>query len=168
MFREKEAVASMRFTFRRAGGPRGMSWAARAVVAAVLAGGVTAATAGIAAAQTGPGPTGTSAVVVKEAFRTGFGKMLVTHGAGMALYTNPAGCSAACQSIWPPLVMPAGATTPTGAPCLATAKLGNKLQVTYHKLRLYTFVNDTGHSVTGNGVAGFHVAKVTKTCTAAR
>jgi predicted lipoprotein with Yx(FWY)xxD motif len=145
-----------------------MSWTARAVVAAVLMGGVTAATAGIAAAQTGQGPTGTSAVVVKEAFRTGFGKMLVTQGAGLALYTNPAGCSAACQSIWPPLVMPAGATTPTGAPCLATAKLGTKLQVTYHGLRLYRFINDTGHSVTGNGVAGFHVAKVTAACTAAR
>ena len=158
----------MRFTLWRADGRRGMSWTARAVVAAVLMGGVTAATAGIAAAQTGQGPTGTSAVVVKEAFRMGFGKMLVTHGTGMALYTNPAGCSAACQSIWPPLVMPAGATTPTGAPCLATAKLGTKLQVTYHKLRLYTFINDTGHSVTGNGVAGFHVAKVTAACTAAR
>ena len=158
----------MRFTFRRAGGPRGMSWTARAVVAVVMVGGVTTATAGIAAAQTGQGPTGTSAVVVKEAVRTGFGKMLVTHGAGRALYTNPAGCSAACQSIWPPLVMPAGATTPTGAPCLATAKLGTKLQVTYHKLRLYTFVNDIGHSVTGNGVAGFHVAKVIMSCAAAR
>ncbi len=158
----------MRFTLQRPDGPRGMSWTARAVVAAALMGGVTAATAGIAAAQTGQGPTGTSAVVVKEAFRMGFGKMLVTHGTGMALYTNPAGCSAACQSIWPPLVMPAGATTPTGAPCLATAKLGTKLQVTYHKLRLYTFVNDTGHSVTGNGVAGFHVAKVTTACTVAR
>jgi len=144
-----------------------MSWTARAVVAAALVGGATVATAG-AAAQTGPGPTGTSAVVVKEAVRTGFGKMLVTHGAGRALYTNPAGCSAACQSIWPPLVMPAGATTPTGAPCLATAKLGTKLQVTYHKLRLYTFVNDIGHSVTGNGVAGFHVAKVITSCAAAR
>jgi predicted lipoprotein with Yx(FWY)xxD motif len=145
-----------------------MSWTARAVVTAVLVGGVAAATAGIAAAQTGQGPTGTSAVVVKEAFRTGFGKMLVTPGAGRALYTNPAGCSAACQSIWPPLVMPAGATTPTGAPCLATARLGTKLQVTYHKLRLYMFVNDIGHSVTGNGVAGFHAAKVITSCAAAR
>ena len=61
----------------------------------------------------------------------------------------------------------AGATTPTGAPCLGTAALGTQLQVTYHKLRLYMFVNDTGHSVTGNGVAGFHVAKVTAACTAA-
>jgi predicted lipoprotein with Yx(FWY)xxD motif len=154
----------MRFNFRRASGPHGMSWAARAVVAAVLVGGVTAATAGIAAAQTGPGPTSTSALVVKEAFRTGFGKLVVVHGSGRALYTNPNGCSAACQSIWPPLVMPAGTTTPTGAPCLGTAMLGTKLQVTYHKMRLYEFVNDTGHSVTGNGVAGFHVAKVVTGC----
>jgi predicted lipoprotein with Yx(FWY)xxD motif len=134
------------------------------VVAAVLAGGVMAATAGIAAAQTGPGPTTTNALVVKEAFRMGFGKVVVVHGSGRALYTNPNGCSAACQSIWPPLLMPTGTTTPTGAPCLGTAKLGTNLQVTYHKLRLYTFVNDTGHSVTGNGVAGFHVAKVVKGC----
>ena len=155
----------MRFKLRRASGPRGMSWIARAVVAAALVGGVTAATAGIAAAQTGPAPASTNALVVKEAFRMGFGKMLVVHGSGRALYTNPAGCSAACQSVWPPLVMPAGTTTPTGAPCLGTARLGTQLQVTYHGLRLYTFVNDTGHSVTGNGVAGFHVAKVTKSCT---
>ena len=155
----------MRFKLRRASGPRGMSWTARAVVAAALVGGVTAATAGIAAAQTGPAPASTNALVVKEAFRMGFGKMLVVHGSGRALYTNPAGCSAACQSVWPPLVMPAGTTTPTGAPCLGTARLGTQLQVTYHGLRLYTFVNDTGHSVNGNGMAGFHVAKVTKACT---
>src|SRR5215472_13809579 len=155
----------MRVAFRRARGPRGMSWTARAVVAVALAGGVAAATAGVAAAQTGPAPASTNALVVKEAFRTGFGKVLVVHGTGRALYTNPNGCSAACQSVWPPLVMPAGTTTATGAPCLGTAALGTQLQVTYHKLRLYTFVNDTGHSVTGNGVAGFHVAKVTAACT---
>ena len=154
----------MRLTFRRAGGPRGMSLTMRVVVAVVVAGGVTVATAGIAAAQTGPGPTGTTALVVKEAFRTGFGKIVVVQGSGRALYTNSAGCSAACQSIWPPLLMPVGTTTPTGAPCLGTAMHGTRLQVTYHKLRLYTFINDTGHSVTGNGVAGFHVAKVVQGC----
>ncbi len=159
----------MRFTFRQADGSRGMSWAAHAVVAAVLVSGATAATAGIAAAQVHPsGPsTAASAVVVKEAFRMGFGKILVTAGTGRALYFNPAGCDTACRGIWPPLTMPAGATVPKGAPCLATATLGHKLQVTYHKVRLYTFTDDTGHSVTGNGVAGFHVAKVTKACTAA-
>ena len=160
----------MRFTFRRAKGSHGMSWAARAVIAAVLVSGSTAATAGIAAAQarpSGPSTAGTSAVVVNEASRTGIGKMLVTPGAGRALYFNPAGCSAACQGVWPPLTMPAGATVPKGAPCLGTAKLGTKLQVTYHGMRLYTFINDTGHSVNGNGVAGFHAAKLVKGCMAA-
>jgi predicted lipoprotein with Yx(FWY)xxD motif len=156
----------MSFTFRRADGSRGMSWAARAVVAAVLVSGSTAATAGIAAAQVRPsGPSmATSAVVVTEAFRTGIGKMLVTPVVGRALYTNPAGCSTACQGIWPPLTMPAGATVPKGAPCLGTAKLGTRRQVTYHKLRLYMFVNDTGHSVNGNGLAGFHAAKLVTGC----
>ena len=159
----------MKFTFRHAGGSRSTSWAARAVVAAVLISGSTAATAGIAAAQVRPsGPsTATSAVVVKEASRTGFGKILVTPGAGRALYFNPAGCNAACRGVWPPLTMPAGATVPKGAPCLGTAKLGTKLQVTYHGMRLYTFINDTGHSVNGNGVAGFHAAKLVKGCMAA-
>jgi predicted lipoprotein with Yx(FWY)xxD motif len=166
MFREKETVASMRFTLRRAGGPHGMSWTGRVVVAAVLAGGVTAGTAGIAAAQahSGPAATGTSATVVHEAFRTGFGKIVVKASNGMSLYTNAAGCSAACQSIWPPLLMPKGTTVPLGAPCLGTAKLGTRLQVTYHKLRLYTFTGDTGHSVNGNGVGGFSVAKMVAGC----
>jgi len=61
--------------------------------------------------------------------------------------------------------MPMGTTKPKGAPCLATAKLGTKLQVTYHGQRLYTFTGDTGHSVKGNGLAGFVAAKVTKKCT---
>ena len=159
----------MKFTFRHADGSRGTSWAARAVVAAVLVSGSTAATAGIAAAQVRPsGPsTATSAVVVKEASRTGFGKILVTPGAGRALYFNPAGCNAACRSVWPPLTMPAGATVPKGAPCLGTVRLGTKLEVTYHKLPLHTFISDTGHSVNGNGLAGFHAAKLVAGCIAA-
>ena len=154
----------MRFSLRRAGEACGMSWTARAVVAAVLVTGSMAATAGIAAAQPLSAGTGTSAIVAHEAFRTGFGKIVVTAGTGRSLYTNPAGCTAACQSIWPPLLMPKGTTTPTGAPCLGTAKLGTRLQVTYHKMRLYTFTGDSGHSVNGNGVGGFSVAKMVAGC----
>src|SRR5215469_3709190 len=156
----------MRFTLRRTGG---LSWTARAMVATLLVSGSAAATAGIAAsaqAQIRPASAGTSATVVKEAMRTGFGLMLVTPSTGMALYEHPGGpCSASCRSIWPPLLMPKGTTKPKGAPCLATAKLGTKLQVTYHGQRLYTFTGDTGHSVKGNGLAGFVAAKVTKKCT---
>jgi predicted lipoprotein with Yx(FWY)xxD motif len=153
----------MRLTIRRAGG---MSWAARAGVAALLAGGCTAATAGIAGvAQAQIRPASSSAHVVNAASRPGFGKILVTIKVGQSLYEIPKGsCTAGCQSIWPPLLMPAGKTMPTGASCLATTKLGSKLQVTYHGQRLYTFTGDTGHSVNGNGVAGFVVAKVTTAC----
>jgi hypothetical protein len=111
---------------------------------------------------------GKSAVVVKERTRRHFGKILVTvHGA--ALYYLPHGsCTAAsgCLAIWPRLVMPAGKTVPKGANCLGTAKFGShhRLQVTYRKHRLYTFANDSGTSVTGNGVAGFKVAKVLRSC----
>lgn len=155
----------MRFTLRR---PGGMSWTARAVVAALLVSGSTAATAGIAAAaqaQIRPAGSGSSAVVVQVAMRQGFGKILVTVNGGHSLYEHPNGsCGPNCRSIWPPLFMPAGKTTPKGASCLATARLGTKLQVTYHGQRLYTFTGDSGHSVNGNGVAGFVVAKVTTAC----
>ena len=155
----------MRFTAKR---PGGMSWTARAVVAALLVSGSTVATAGIAAAaqaQVRPAGVSSSAVVVAVASRHGFGKILVTVGAGMALYENPAGCNATCRSIWPPLLMPTGKTTPKGAKCLGTARLGHHRQVTYNGQRLYTFTGDSGHSVNGNGLAGFVVAKHTTSCT---
>jgi predicted lipoprotein with Yx(FWY)xxD motif len=155
----------MRFTIRRAGGT---SWTGRAVVAALLVSGSMAATAGMAAqaqAQIRPAGSGSSATVVNAARRLGFGKILVTINGGHSLYEHPSGsCTASCQSIWPPLLMPAGKTIPKGASCLATAKLGIKLQITYHAQRLYTFTGDSGHSVNGNGVAGFVVAKVTTAC----
>jgi predicted lipoprotein with Yx(FWY)xxD motif len=142
-----------------------MSWTARVVVAAVLVGGSTAVTAGVAAAQVRPMGPDASAHVVNAAFRPGFKKILVTINGGHSLYEHPGGsCSASCQSIWPPLLMPTGKTVPTGASCLATAKLGTKLQVTYDGQRLYTFTGDSGHSVNGNGVGGFVVAKVTTAC----
>lgn len=155
----------MRFILRRRGG---MSWAARAAVAALLVGGSTVATAGIATAaqaQVRPATAGKSAVVVQVASRHGFGKILVTVNVGMALYENPAGCNAGCRAIWPPLLMPKGKTMPKGTKCLGTARLGHKLQVTYNGQRLYTFTGDTGHSVNGNGLAGFVVASHTTSCT---
>jgi predicted lipoprotein with Yx(FWY)xxD motif len=107
-----------------------------------------------------------SAVVVKERRRAHFGKILVTvHGA--ALYYQPSGsCTGQCLSIWPRLVMPAGKTKPTGASCLGTRAFGkhHRLQVTYRKHRLYTFTGDSGGSVTGDGIAGFKVAKVMRRC----
>lgn len=145
-----------------------MSWTSRAVLAALLVSGSTAATVGVAAtaqAQIRSAGSGSSAIVVAAAKRPGFGKILVTINGGHSLYEHPGGsCSASCRSVWPPLLMPAGKTVPKGASCLATAKLGTQLQVTYNGQRLYTFTGDSGHSVNGNGVAGFVVAKVTTAC----
>lgn len=153
----------MRFTLRRTGG---LSWAARVAVAATLVTGSAAATAGIAAAaQAGTHTASKAAVVVNEARRTGFGKILVTVNGGMSLYVHPGGaCTGPCLSVWPPLLMPKGKTMPKGATCLGTVAFGHKHQVTYQKLPLFTFTGDTGHSVSGNGVGGFVVAKVMK-CT---
>jgi predicted lipoprotein with Yx(FWY)xxD motif len=115
-----------------------------------------------------PGSVGASksAVVVKERDRPHFGKILVTvHGA--ALYYLPSGtCTGECLSIWPRLVMPAGKTKPKGANCLGTSSFGthHRLQVTYRGKRLYTFTGDSGTSVNGNGVSGFKVAKVVRSC----
>ena len=104
--------------------------------------------------------TGKSAVVVKVAkSRGGFKNVLTTtKGVGATLYTAGS-CTASCQSIWPPLFMPTGATVPKGIAGLGTVKVGKHLQITYKKHRLYTFTGDSGSTVKGNGVAGFTVIK---------
>jgi predicted lipoprotein with Yx(FWY)xxD motif len=147
-------------------GRSALGWVSRVTVTILLTGllaGTTAvATVAVASAQNAPAGAPRAARVVAPRHRVHFGKILVTRGAGMALYTLPHGaCTGACLGIWPRLVMPAGKTIPRGASCLGTAKFGrHRLQVTYHGKRLYTFVGDTGHSVNGNGVQGFKVAKV--------
>jgi predicted lipoprotein with Yx(FWY)xxD motif len=101
--------------------------------------------------------------VVKIRHRPGIGRMLVTARAGKALYILPhASCNADCRTIWPRLVLPRGKTIPTGASCLGTKPFGphHRLQVTYHGHRLYTFVQDMGTAVTGDGVEGFRAARV--------
>jgi predicted lipoprotein with Yx(FWY)xxD motif len=137
----------------------------RLALATMLSATLAAATlTGTAAASAATGhPASKSVVVVKERTRAHFGKILVTvHG--RALYYLPHGsCTGSCLSIWPRLVMPKGKTKPKGATCLGTKTFGKHgLQVTYRGHRLYTFVNDTGISVTGNNVAGFKVAKVVR------
>ncbi len=134
-------------------------WAAIAIVAlATLA----LAAALPARAHSAPAAASTSAVVVKVATRGSFGRILTTV-AGRALYEHPGGpCTGSCLTIWPRLLMPRGKTSPLGTAHLSTVLLaGGRRQVTYRRQRLYTFVSDHGTSVTGNGIAGFVVAKVT-------
>lgn len=133
-------------------------WAVRAATAVAVIGSVAAVSAELAAAQAAPAVT-RKAVVVKVVTRHPFGKMLAaTHG--RSLYILPRGsCTGACLGVWPPLFMPKGKTIPLGTHCLGTVMAGHHRQVTYRGKRLYFFASDTGHSVTGNGVSGFKVAK---------
>ncbi|MGA2522062.1 MAG: hypothetical protein ABSG81_14750 [Acidimicrobiales bacterium] len=109
------------------------------------------------------------------AVTTSLGKIL-ENSSGMALYTygpNHGGttnmCTGACLQAWPALTVPAGAS-PKGGPgvagTLGTAKQADgTTQVTYDGNLLYTFLSDDAGKVTGNGVAGFSVAKVTAAST---
>jgi predicted lipoprotein with Yx(FWY)xxD motif len=107
-------------------------------------------------------------VVVTAARRPAVGRILVTAAPTRAtLYRdtndppNTPTCTGGCASVWPPLVLPAGDTTPRGAKGvtgLGTVKIaGGLLQVTYNGEPLYTFVSDSGHSVNGNGAGPFAV-----------
>jgi predicted lipoprotein with Yx(FWY)xxD motif len=109
------------------------------------------------------------------AVTTSLGKIL-ENSSGMALYTygpNHGGttnmCTGACLQAWPALTVPASAS-PMGGPgvtgTLGTAKQADgTTQVTYDGNLLYTFLSDDAGKVTGNGVAGFSVAKVTAAST---
>ena len=101
--------------------------------------------------------------VVKVVSRSPVGKMLATNAnPGASLYYLPTGtCDVGCQSIWPALVLPKGSTAvPTGVTCLGTVRLGLQRQITYRGHPLYTFVSDSGSSVSGDGVAGFVAARI--------
>jgi predicted lipoprotein with Yx(FWY)xxD motif len=154
---------SQRISGRRPG------WISRAAIAVTAAGTIAAGGTGVAMAGThaagthaGPARAAKTAVVAHKRTRPKFGSILVTAKAGRALYILPKGtCTGECLAVWPRLVMPKGKTKPLGTSCLGTAKIGKtgRLQVTYGGKRVYTFVDDHGHSVTGNGVGGFKVAK---------
>ena len=102
---------------------------------------------------------------VKTASTSNFGTILV-NSAGMALYTLAPGtsCTGACAQAWPTVTVPAG-TTPKAGPgvtgTLGTTTPNGADAVTYDGKALYTFLSDSSPGqVTGNGVAGFSVAKL--------
>ncbi len=119
-----------------------------------------------ASATTAPSTSAATVDVVTDAT---FGKILQTPR-GLALYTfssdhnGISACTGSCAQAWPPLTVAAG-TTPTGGTeisgTLAAVQQSNgTYQVTYNGAPLYTFASDTTGHVTGNGVSGFSVAKV--------
>jgi hypothetical protein len=93
----------------------------------------------------------------------------------MALYTatgdtaTRSGCTGTCLSFWPPLLLPAGQAQPvagTGVTGLGTFMRAEGVQVTYHGMPLYTWIEDhQPGQVTGEGVVDsggtWHVAAIT-------
>ena len=107
-------------------------------------------------------------LVVRSEVVKPFGRVLVD-AKGYALYTyasdskNHSNCVASCLSVWPALVVAKGAR-PIGR---GVGRLGDfrrsdgAWQVTYAGRPLYTFTSDARpNEVSGNGVGGFHVARV--------
>ncbi|MGO9660731.1 MAG: hypothetical protein ACLP7F_20545 [Acidimicrobiales bacterium] len=119
----------------------------RAAAAALAVGGLVASVftvspAGAATSSTGKG------VVVSALKTKKFGTVLVS---GKTLYTlkpSKTPCNAACQKIWPEVLLPTGVTKATAGPGVNAAKLGTvkgaggALQVTYSGKALYWFVGD--------------------------
>jgi predicted lipoprotein with Yx(FWY)xxD motif len=96
----------------------------------------------------------------------GLGRILVD-GDGMTLYmftpdrhSGHSTCYSFCAAEWPPLVLPAGASTPPAGPGVARSLLGTtrrangQLQVTYDGWPLYTwFGDDHPGDATGQALA---------------
>jgi predicted lipoprotein with Yx(FWY)xxD motif len=131
-----------------------------------------------AATTTTAGNTGTSAATSAPSATTGAGSASATvkaastskgtvleNGTGMPIYTLAAGtsCTGACAQAWPFVTVPAGTTPKAGSGVtgtLATTMIGGSTVVTYNGKTLYTFLSDSAGQVTGDGVAGFSVVKV--------
>lgn len=141
----------------------GLSRRVRAILLAALVGGIVVASAPAGAALRR---------VVKVERVVHIGTVLFSER-GFALYTyasdtkNHSNCNGSCLAAWPALTVAKG-VTPTGIAGLGVIVRSNgKHQVTWHGKPLYTFTSDTKGKVSGNGVAGFHAAIVTKASTGA-
>ena len=103
-----------------------------------------------------------SVVTTKTA--SGVGQYLADPN-GNALYTyssdtnGVSNCTSSCLASWP-AYQDKGATTglPTNIGTIKRTDNG-QTQYTYKRLPLYTFTGDSAGQVTGNGEAGFQVAK---------
>ncbi len=155
--------------------PRGrqrLAYFATAIGAAAL-GLATLAVIGGPASASGTGRADTKAtastkVAVDEVSVAKFGKVLVDQK-GLALYYDTANkpmhfaCTGDCLTAWPPLVLAKGQTAAlagAGVTGLGTVRGPSGLQVTWKGNPLYTFVEDTKGTVTGQGIG--HVWFVTQ------
>ncbi len=119
------------------------------------------------ATTTSAGPT--PVYEVKTGQVKGLGTVLVD-GQGFTLYlfvpdkqSGTSVCYGPCAQAWPPLLLPAGTTTPLAGPGVNSALLGTThrtdgtIQLTYNKWPLYLWVSDsqpgeaTGQGINNNG-----------------
>jgi predicted lipoprotein with Yx(FWY)xxD motif len=99
---------------------------------------------------------------VEAKSRGTFGNILVTaSGATLYRYTpdkpNMPTCAGSCAMAWPPDLLPAGSTSipPGGLTGLGSVMLPDgRRQLTYNRTPLYTFADDSGTSVNGQGIGG--------------
>ncbi len=118
-------------------------------------------------------PAGAASGTVDVGTNATFGSILTDAG-GLALYTlntdhnGMSTCTGSCAQVWPALTVPVG-TTPSAGPGVpgtvaAVVQANGTDQVTYDGAPLYTFLSDSAPGqVTGSGVAGFAVVRVTPT-----
>jgi predicted lipoprotein with Yx(FWY)xxD motif len=110
------------------------------------------------------GTSGGSPATVTAATKGSLGSVLA-NAQGMTLYRytpdtpGVSNCTGGCATAWPPLDLPAGATTPVagkGVDSLGTIKRADgSLQVTYDKMPLYTFAGDSSAAdAKGQGLDG--------------
>lgn len=139
-----------------------------------------------AAPVTSPTPTATpsptSGPLIQVAVNPTLGPILVD-AAGDTLYYNTAEkgttlvCTGSCLTVWPPLLLAAGATTPTSGLGItgtlsSISRPDGGQQVTYNNEPLYTFAHDSKPGDTnGEGIKAFggvwHAAQVNATPLAA-
>ena len=146
---------------------------AAGALAFVLAQSSSARTAGKAAGSPSASTDGTSSLSstrpstqqtspVDAMARGSFGTILVTDsGATLYRYTpdkpDTPTCTGSCAVAWPPDLLPAGTTSVhAGGPAgLGSVMLSDgRRQLTYNRMPLYTFADDSGTSVNGQGIGG--------------
>jgi predicted lipoprotein with Yx(FWY)xxD motif len=148
--------------------------------------GVLAVGAGIAVVAAGcgsgtPNSTSTSsagaggtAAIVSTASNASLGQVLVdSHGFTLYYFKldtpTKSNCTGSCATTWPPLLLPAGVTTPTGSGVsgLGTIMLPDgSHQVTYHGHPLYTYAGDSAAGQTnGQGIDNDWYAQTTGSST---
>lgn len=114
-----------------------------------------------------PPPATTATITVSTASVAGMGTVLVD-AKGFTLYylksesPGTIKCTGTCATNWPPLLLPAGATSATAGSGLSASDLGtikrpdSGTQVTYKGMPLYLFIGDqSAGQATGQGVSNF-------------